>query len=171
MQAVPLHRAFGTNPSATDLPGLVSGGHFSAPRGREARTAFLSLGRRVAGVPEDRIAALESLSPQTRKLRLRIWLNSVDAGACNAWPAQERTGQLRWRGSSATTVQGTRARPHKDRNPQKERPPLPHRQRLASAGVRVNCHMHVHVRVPVGAPIGIQILDIDIGGLLIYMCV
>ena len=46
----------------------------------ESDAALLAeLGRRVASIPEDSIASLESLSPQTRRLRLRIWLNSVDA--------------------------------------------------------------------------------------------
>ena len=64
------------------------------------------LGRRVASIPEDRIASLESLSPQTRRLRLRIWLSSVGAGTFNAWSAQERIEQLQWRGSKSTMAQG-----------------------------------------------------------------
>ena len=68
------------------------------------------LSRRVASIPGDSIATLEALSPQTRRLRLRIWLNDVDADTYNAWSAQERVEQLRWRGSNATAAQGQQAR-------------------------------------------------------------
>ena len=77
----------------------------------ESDAALLAeLGRRVASIPEDSIALLESLSPQTRRLRLRVWLNSVDAGTYNAWSAPERLEQLQWRGSTPTAAQGQRSR-------------------------------------------------------------
>ena len=77
----------------------------------ESDAALLAeLSRRVASIPEDSIASLESLSAQTRRLRLRVWLNSVDADTYNAWSAPERLEQLRWRGSTSTTAQGQRSR-------------------------------------------------------------
>ena len=44
------------------------------------------LSRRVALLSEDQTASLANLSPQTRRLRLRVLLNRTSADEFNAWP-------------------------------------------------------------------------------------
>ena len=68
------------------------------------------LARRVALIPEERFASLAPLSPQTVRMRLRVWLNPIDGEAYNAWTAEERTEQLQWRGSNAVSAHGRRQR-------------------------------------------------------------
>eukprot|EP00937_MAST-01D_sp_MAST-1D-sp2_P002559 g2559.t1 len=76
----------------------------------DAAALQTELSRRVAQLSENQVASLTALSPQTRKLRLRVFLNRVSAHVYNEWTADERTEQLQWRGSSATTPQGQRLR-------------------------------------------------------------
>ena len=68
------------------------------------------LNRRVALLSEDQVESLAALSPQTRKLRLRVLLNRISPAVYNDWSAEERIEQLQWRGSHSTTPQGQRMR-------------------------------------------------------------
>ena len=68
------------------------------------------LNRRAALLSEDQVESLAALSPQTRKLRLRVLLNRISPAVYNEWSAEERIEQLQWRGSHSTTPQGQRMR-------------------------------------------------------------
>ena len=56
----------------------------------DAAALQTELSRRVAQLSENQVASLTALSPQTRKLRLRIFLNRVSAHVYNQWTADER---------------------------------------------------------------------------------
>ena len=68
------------------------------------------LNRRAGLLSEEQVGSLAALSPQTRKLRLRVLLNRVSPAVYNDWSAEERIEQLQWRGSHSNTPQGQRMR-------------------------------------------------------------
>ena len=69
-----------------------------------------AVSQRVAQLSANQVDQLHALSPQARKLRLRVWLNPVAPARFNAWTADERAEQLQWRGSGAPTAFGRRQR-------------------------------------------------------------